>query len=264
MKTIALCVVLLLISVSSFVSGQCIEDADIAEGGYHDIGVNGTQDPPVYDSNNINTPDFTWTVPENWTYPMGLPDRRGQANFLDHYTCSRLKFCLPAVDNATITRENSTVYQMPSKDAFENCDFTNATLIGYVTNTTCVTIERNEMSLLGVQYYYADMQNCMKDQKVAVEVTDWTTSAAGCARIADEIPATSRVRGCDCMFEKKKIRLLLETVCIRLPEKVSRTGTAWRVLRNQHLLFRQRDFQHRNRPCFRAGTTQQMRRYHTG
>jgi len=225
--------------------------ASITEGAWNVMGVNGTMDPPVLDENNINTQDSTWTIPDGmWSYPHGEMGDYGP-RYMTQYTCSTLQFCNPKggsgggggdVDTNDSTaggrrsrgrsrgrtlHSNSRqlvdefseqeVMHMASKQAFEECDYTDAVSMG-TTNAThaCVLVSpKDDLTAEGTMDYYASAvpEHCVAGQKIAVTVGDHDAQARSCGAIAMHIPASDRLRNCDCTFDKKPFSARYPSLC---------------------------------------------------
>lgn len=206
--------------------------ASITEGAWNVMGVNGTMDPPVLDDNNINTQDSTWTIPDGiWTYPHGEMGDYG-ARYMTQYTCSELQFCNPKAGSGD-TNESTTsgrkrrnlldefseqeIVQMASKQAFDDCDYTNSISMGTTnaTNSCVIVSPKDDLTAEGEMDYYASSvkENCLAGQKIAVTVGDYESSASSCGSIAMHTPASSRLRNCDCNFEKTPFSSRYPSVC---------------------------------------------------
>lgn len=206
------------LSSPSVVSGECLDlsaGASITQGAWNNMGANGTWIPERLDENNVNTQDPTWTIPDTtWSYPHGEMGKYGP-NYMTQYTCSKLQFCNPEGGPSETTDaaggrqralnefSQQDVWKMAGKESFDACNFENAELVGTTSATSCVEIEQDDLTPEGTKDYYASKENCEAGQKVAVQISDWETSGSQCAAIALHIPASSRIRGCDCDFSKK-------------------------------------------------------------
>merc|ERR1712238_265686 len=140
---------------------------------------NGTMDPPVLDENNINTQDSTWTIPDGiWSYPHGEMGDYGP-RYMTQYTCSKLQF------------GEQEVMQMASKQAFDECDYTEALSMGTTSATNaCVIISpKDDLTAEGEMEYYASAvkDHCLAGQKIAVTVGDHDSQASSCGSIARHI-----------------------------------------------------------------------------
>jgi len=200
----------------SMVSGECKDPAlgiSITQGTWSETGVNATWIPGRLDGNNINTQNPSWTIPEGtWTYPHGQMGDYGP-NYRTLYTCSKLTFCNPeGVPDAEADASGrqlldqfseQDIWEIPTKEEFDACDFTNAALIGTTSATSCVEIEKDDLTPEGELFYYASKENCEAGQKIAAAVTDYENIVAQCGAIAMHIPGTDRIRTCDCDFQKK-------------------------------------------------------------
>lgn len=212
----------------SLVSGECKDPittgASITAGAWNMNGVNQTWIPARLDSNNVNTQNPSWTIPdETWAYAMGEMGDRG-SNYMSHYTCAKLTFCNPESTPEDTEVEaggrklvdefsQQDVWKLASKEAFDACDFTDAELIGTTSATSCVEVEKDDLSMEGEKSYYASKENCEAGQKVAVMVSDYSGIASQCAAIAAHVPASERLRGCDCDFSKKPFSASYPTIC---------------------------------------------------
>jgi hypothetical protein len=146
-------------------------------------------------------------------------------NYYSHYTCSKLTFCNP--ENAPDDTADSAggrrnlvdafsaqdVYKLTSKEMFDACDFTGAELVGTTSPTSCVEIEKDDLAAEGEKSYYASMENCEAGQKIAVMVADYEAISTQCAAIALHIPASTRLRTCDCDFSKQPFSARYATLC---------------------------------------------------
>jgi hypothetical protein len=200
----------------SMVSGECKDPAlglPITQGSWSESGVNSTWIPARLDGNNINTQNPSWTIPEGtWTYPHGEVGPRGP-NYRVLYTCSKLTFCNPeGVPDAEADASGrqlidqfseQDIWEIPSKEEFDACDFTNAVLIGTTSATSCVEIEKDDLTPEGEVFFYASKENCEAGQKIAAAISDYENTVAQCGAIATHIPGTDRIRTCDCDFQKK-------------------------------------------------------------
>jgi len=214
----------------SMVSGECKDPstgASITEGAWNMNGVNSTWIPARLDENNINTQNPSWTIPdETWSYPHGEMGERGP-NYMSQYSCSKLQFCNPEggapgdLSNAAGGRRlidefsQQDVWKLASKEAFDACDFTDAELIGTTSATSCVEVEKDDLTMESEKSYYASKENCEAGQKLAVMVSDWESTATQCAAIALHTPASSRIRGCDCDFNKKPFSARYANLCAK-------------------------------------------------
>lgn len=206
------------------VAGDCLDPstASISEGAWNLMGVNGTWVPDRRDENNINTQNPSWTIPDGtWKYPHGEMGSRGP-NYRTQYTCTKLTFCNPEggdvsneaaggrrklqqatqVQQAVTQFSQQDVWKLKDKASFDACDFTDAELVGTTSPTSCVEVEKDDRTMDGEKNYYASRENCAAGQKLAVVISDWETSASQCEAIALHVPASSRLRSCDCAFEK--------------------------------------------------------------
>jgi len=234
----------------SLVSGECkdpmMSGASITAGAWNMNGVNKTWIPPRLDSNNVNTQNPSWTIPDGtWAYAMGEMGQRGP-NYVSQYTCSKLTFCNPESTAGDTGKRKlvdefsqQDVWQL-SKEAFDACDFTDAVLIGTTSATSCVEVEKDDLSPEGEISYYASKENCEAGQKVAVMVSDYEGISYNCAAIAAHVPASTRLRECDCDFSKKPFSASYPTICaqafqeacmaIMLPGDCCDTGTCMSAL----------------------------------
>lgn len=106
------------------------------------------------------------------------------------------------------------IYKMASKEAFNNCDFTDATLIGTTGTDQCVEVAVDDLALEGDKAYYASTEEaCQAGQKLAVSVTDYESTASQCADIALHVPGSSRIRSCDCGFTKTPFSARYAALC---------------------------------------------------
>jgi len=212
----------------SLVAGVCKDraTASITEGAWSTNGVNGTWQPARYDEDNINTDNPGWTIPDElWSYPHGEKGRRGP-NYRTQYTCSKLSFCNPEgapadtadeADGRKLVDEFSLqdVWKLASNDAFDACDFTDAVLIGTTNATSCVEVEKDDLVADGELSFYASKENCAAGQKIAVQVADWESTMQQCRAIAEHIPASGRVRECDCDFSRTPFAASYGRLCAR-------------------------------------------------
>ena len=141
--------------------------------------------------------------------------RRGP-NIRTQYTCSKLRFCNPegeadeeAGGRRRVEEESGRsvdkfsqqdVWKLTGKEAFDACDFTDAELMGTTNATSCVEVEKDDLTSEGELSYYASRENCAAGQKIAVRISDWEATRDSCMGIALHIPASSRIRECDCDF----------------------------------------------------------------
>lgn len=193
------------------------------------IGVNGTWKPARYDEDNINTQNPSWTIPDGtWSYPHGEMGQRGP-NYRTQYTCSKLSFCNPESAPGDTAAEaggrgrrelvnefsRQDVWKLATNEAFDACDFTDAVLVGTTNATSCVEVEKDDLVADGDLSYYASKENCAAGQKLAVRASDWESTALQCRAIAEHIPASSRLRTCDCDFSKKSFSANYGSLCAR-------------------------------------------------
>mmetsp|Transcript_23651 Transcript_23651/g.23910 ORF Transcript_23651/g.23910 Transcript_23651/m.23910 type:complete len:377 (+) Transcript_23651:1076-2206(+) len=109
------------------------------------------------------------------------------------------------------------VMHMASKQAFEECDYTDAVSMG-TTNAThaCVLVSpKDDLTAEGTMDYYASAvpEHCVAGQKIAVTVGDHDAQARSCGAIAMHIPASDRLRNCDCTFDKKPFSARYPSLC---------------------------------------------------
>jgi len=235
----------------SMVAGACQDPATaaITDGAWNMNGVNGTWSPPRYNEKNINTQNPSWTVPDGtWSYPHGQVTDRG-SNYRTQYTCSKLTFCNPEPaptdteeDAGEAGRRNlidefseQDVWKMKSKDHFNDCDFTDAKLMGTTSATSCVEVEKDDLTADGELSFYASKENCQAGQKIAVRIADWEATKDACMGIALHIPASGRLRQCDCDFQITPFAAPYAELCaasyqlgcksVELPGDCCETGT---------------------------------------
>jgi hypothetical protein len=236
----------------SLVSGECKDPitsgASITAGAWNMNGVNKTWLPARLDSNNVNTANPSWDIPDGtWAYAMGEKGSRG-ANYAPHYTCAKLTFCNPESSTEVEAGgrklldefSQQDVWMLASKEAFDACDFTDAELIGTTSATSCVEVEKDDLSTVGEIFYYASKENCEAGQKVAAMVQDYEEISSQCAAIALHVPASGRLRECDCDFSKKPFSANYPTLCaqafqeactaIMMPGGCCETGTCMSAL----------------------------------
>jgi len=212
----------------SLVSGECKDPSlgySITQGAWTMNGVNQTWIPARLDDDNVNTQNPSWTVPQGtWSYPHGEMGSRGP-NYMSHYTCGKLTFCNPEdgpEDDAEAGGRKlvnqfseQDVWKLASKDHFDSCDFAGAELIGTTSATSCVEVEKDDLTMEGEKSYYASKENCEAGQKLATMVADWESTSNQCAAIALHIPGSDRIRGCDCNFEKKPFSANYASLCAK-------------------------------------------------
>ena len=164
-------------------------------GGYYIEGVNGVDN----DNRGVDGKRADKTEWLNGTYyPHGEmklctgmfcseADRTvGSAQHLYAHTCAKLRFAYAA-------DSGSTVYEMPTKAAFDACDFTTATLkCDTNEGSPCdVHYEANDEHKV---YYYASKHACATGQKIAVELSghfsDFYDQCWG--------TGSSKIQHCDC------------------------------------------------------------------
>jgi len=211
----------------AMVAGECKDPAtgaSITIGAWNMNGVNGTWRPARYDANNINAHNPSWTIPdETWSYQHGEMSDSGP-NYYTQFTCSKLTFCNPedipddGAEEAGGRKlidafSQQDIWKMTSKETFDNCDFTGAELIGTTSATTCVEVEKDDLVMEGEKSYYASKENCAAGQKLAVMISDYESFASQCAAIAGHTPASARLRGCDCDYNKKPFAVRYPTLC---------------------------------------------------
>jgi len=209
----------------SCIPGRHFNDED----GYFISGIAGLSTAVSLDTDHgQKAPNSTWT--SGLTYPAGEynlcdPETDGRGcggtcavapgcrQYYSTHTCSLLQFC-----NAAGNMEGQDIYQLPSQEALDSCDFSGATLVG----NTATSDQRNrelthsanrnlQMGQLCYEfafevdhelavYYFASMEGCSSGQKVAVNVNDYDETADACYRIGE---TTSRLQDCDCRLQKK-------------------------------------------------------------
>lgn len=212
------------------VSAECLDPltgASITEGAWNMNGVNSTWQPARLDDSNINTQNPGWTVPDAalWTYPAGEMGQYGP-NYKTQHTCSMLTFCNPenAPDDSGVSVggrklvdafSQQDVWKLASKELFDVCDFTGAELLGTTSATSCVEVVKDDLTTEGEKSYYASKENCEAGQKLAVAVTDWESISIQCAAIAVHTPASSRIRSCDCDFNKTPFSARYASLCAK-------------------------------------------------
>ena len=112
----------------------------------------------------------------------------GSAQHVYAHTCAKLRFTYAA-------DSGSTVYEMPTKAAFDACDFTAATLkCAADAGSPCdVHYEANDEQKV---YYYASENACATSQKIAVDLNDhFSDNYAQCSGMG---AGSSRIQHCDC------------------------------------------------------------------
>jgi hypothetical protein len=148
-------------------------------------------------------------------------------NYSTQYTCSKLTFCNP--ENAPEDSGDAVggrrklvdafsqqdVWKLASKELFDACDFTGAELIGTTSATSCVEVEKDDLTSEGEKSYYASKGNCEAGQKLAVVIADWEGTTIQCAAIALHTPASDRIRSCDCDFNKKPFSARYASLCAK-------------------------------------------------
>ena len=168
--------------------------------------------------------------------------------YMTQYTCSKLQFCNPKGGSGDVDVDTNAstaggrdrdrgrsrdrhrsrqlvvdefseqeVMQMASKQAFDECDYTEALSMG-TTNATnaCVIISpKDDLTAEGEMEYYASAvkDHCLAGQKIAVTVGDHESQASSCGSIAMHIPASDRLRNCDCNFDKKPFSARYSSLC---------------------------------------------------
>eukprot|EP00547_Thalassionema_nitzschioides_P003455 CAMPEP_0194203566 /NCGR_PEP_ID=MMETSP0156-20130528/3297_1 /TAXON_ID=33649 /ORGANISM="Thalassionema nitzschioides, Strain L26-B" /LENGTH=638 /DNA_ID=CAMNT_0038929339 /DNA_START=510 /DNA_END=2426 /DNA_ORIENTATION=+ len=230
MKIILTSFLLAISSVTSQTPNSCIPDRHFNDDdGYFEEGVAGlSTDLDLDSAHGQKLPNSTWAA--GLDYPMGqfeqcdAEDRfcrapcnaaPGCQQFFSTHTCAILTFCNAEGDN-----QPQNIWQLPSQDALDNCDFDDAILVG---STSASSIERNRMlthqakqrELQGDQlcfgypfevdhelstYFFASQENCEQNQKIAVVVADYDQTADQCYAIGE---TTSRLNNCDCRLEEK-------------------------------------------------------------
>eukprot|EP00980_Cylindrotheca_fusiformis_P018999 scaffold6369_cov99-Cylindrotheca_fusiformis.AAC.3 len=123
---------------------------------------------------------------------------------MDSHTCSILRFCPPA--NAQ-TEDAQIVYRMLDEESMNSCDFDTATEIGTTlqagSDDGCVEYAFEEDHEL-TDYFFSSPEGCDSGQKLMIHIEDFTETAEQCKAIGN---ASSRIRNCDCRFEKKESTL---------------------------------------------------------
>jgi len=167
-------------------------------GGYYIEGINGV-DKADRTAPNGRIADKTHWLNDTY-YPHGEmklctgiycseKDRTvGSAQTIYAHTCAKLRFTYTA-------DSGSTVYEMPTKAAFEACNFTGATLkCAANAGSPCdVHYEANDEQKV---YYYASKNACTTGQKVAVNLGDhFSDNYAQCLGMG---AGSSRIQHCDC------------------------------------------------------------------
>ena len=177
---------------------ECSTDTHYhTNGGYYIEGVNGVDN----DDRGVDGRRADKTEWSNGTYyPHGEmklctgmfcseADRTvGSAQHVLAATCAKLRFTYTA-------GSGSTVYEMPTKAAFEACNFTGATLkCAANAGSPCdVHYEANDEQKV---YYYASKNACTTGQKVAVNLGDhFSDNYAQCLGMG---AGSSRIQHCDC------------------------------------------------------------------
>ena len=123
----------------------------------------------------------------------------GSAQTMYAHTCAKLRFSYSA-------NSGSTVYEMPTKAAFDACDFTGATLkcaAGAGSPHCDVHYEANDEQKT---YYYASQNSCTTSQKVAVSLSGhFSDNYAQCFGMGS---GSSRIQHCDCDHHLKGTTLI--------------------------------------------------------
>jgi hypothetical protein len=204
----------------SCIPGRHFNDDD----GYFVAGVGGlSTDVDLDSAHGQKAPNSTWAA--GLTYPAGeyeiltgrVPENckvaPGCRQYYSLHTCSQLQFC-----NAPGDMEGQDVYQLPTQEALDACDFSEAILVG---NTASADSRRRELTHSAkrdlqesslcyefpfevdhelTNYFFSSQENCAAGQKIAVQINDYDETADACYRIGE---TTGRLRNCDCRLEKK-------------------------------------------------------------
>ncbi|MAD26010.1 MAG: hypothetical protein CMO44_17780, partial [Verrucomicrobiales bacterium] len=177
--------------------GPQVGAADV-QGGFYVEGINGIIRDVVSDSGK-RADDGTWKAGNYYPHgemvtctgifcpPLG-PDNPAPAYVFAH-TCAALRF-------EYTPESRSTVYELPSQEALDACDFSGAILRGDENAGSPhfdVLIDYDHEKKV---YFFASWVGCGQGQKVAVKVAeDYESNFAQCESMG---AGSSRIRHCDC------------------------------------------------------------------
>ena len=111
----------------------------------------------------------------------------GSPQYVIAHTCARLRFTYD-------TDSGSTVYELPSQEALDACDFTHALLRGDEAAGDPELDILYDYDHAKKIYYYASKEGCASGQKVAVQIyEDYEGNFAQCegAAACSKVPPTS-------------------------------------------------------------------------
>jgi hypothetical protein len=178
-------------------------------GGFYIEGINGVINDIRGDAGK-RADDGTWAtgieynmgqLGSCWAASVGMPqfcevqqaDENGVMQGYDYktvptHTCARLRFEYAA-------DSGSTVYELPSKEALDACDFSQATLIcGEADGNPCDVLFDYDHEQK--DYYYASMNGCSQGQKAMVRmVGEYEGNYQQCFSMG---LTSSRITNCDC------------------------------------------------------------------
>lgn len=172
-------------------------------GGFYIEGIAGAKsagDSPRDENGHHKRADNTTWAPHTY-YPYGelkictgifcdpAEPPEGSPQYRITHTCARLRFTY---------RNDSDVWELPSKEALDACDFSNAVLKGDADagepNFDILIDTDHEKKI----YFYASKGGCSSGQKVAVKVIEsYEDNFAACIARGR---GSSRIRSCDCNF----------------------------------------------------------------
>lgn len=171
--------------------------------GYYIEGVAGIDNTIETDETGRRSANTTWA--KDTYYPHGeaklcegvycgpVSSRVPQPQYLYAHTCALLRF-------SYLANEASTVYELPSQQALDECDFSDATLLAAEDAGDPYFDHQIEADVEVDSYlYFASIVGCQSGQKVAVYVSgDYAVNYEQCYAMGLD---SSRVENCDCDFK---------------------------------------------------------------